>query len=328
MLVLQVASGIAYLHRNRCIHRDVKCANVLLDQLLHAKVADMGLAKAPLAVGSSGGTLGEHTVGAGTRRYMAPEVIASLSRRGQQTAPRTAMCGVETTGKQTAQYAMSCDVYSYSLLLWEIMHQRVVFEEFSGQEVAARVLAGELRPDLGGLHADVARFGPLIDCCGRIDAAERLAMDDCADVILCLLSQPDMKATAVLPHWVLARARFEGNETDRDSNSVEGSTDGSAPARHRAGESFDDHTAKMGNGTPYLIERPSTLERPSTRESERRETVPHPMAQMAGPSHQQGAAGASLDCTSTNASHDIPYRSAAEAVGSTEQAGSMGHFSA
>ena len=35
---MQVASGVAYLHSHGVMHRDVKSANVLLDESRHAKV--------------------------------------------------------------------------------------------------------------------------------------------------------------------------------------------------------------------------------------------------------------------------------------------------
>ena len=63
-IALEVASGVAYLHQQEVIHRDVKSANVLLDADLHAKVSDFGIST----------TFGpEHTAETGTYRSMAPE---------------------------------------------------------------------------------------------------------------------------------------------------------------------------------------------------------------------------------------------------------------
>ena len=44
-MVVEVASGVAYLHANGVMHRDVKTANVLLDDARHAKVTDFGISK-------------------------------------------------------------------------------------------------------------------------------------------------------------------------------------------------------------------------------------------------------------------------------------------
>ena len=65
-LALEVASGVNYLHEHSVIHRDIKSANVLLDDRMHAKVSDFGIST----------TFGpEHTAETGTYRCMAPEVI-------------------------------------------------------------------------------------------------------------------------------------------------------------------------------------------------------------------------------------------------------------
>ena len=42
-IALDIATGVAFLHRLRVVHRDLKLGNVLLDSLLHAKIADFGL---------------------------------------------------------------------------------------------------------------------------------------------------------------------------------------------------------------------------------------------------------------------------------------------
>jgi tRNA A-37 threonylcarbamoyl transferase component Bud32 len=88
----ETASGLAYLHTNSYMHRDVKSSNVLLDKNLHAKVADFGIAKHsalasgaisldanpanpanPVEIGWNSAFSGStHTFLMGTPRYMAP----------------------------------------------------------------------------------------------------------------------------------------------------------------------------------------------------------------------------------------------------------------
>lgn len=44
-ILTDVASGMAFLHSKNCIHRDLKCDNILVDKYYNCKLTDFGLAK-------------------------------------------------------------------------------------------------------------------------------------------------------------------------------------------------------------------------------------------------------------------------------------------
>ncbi|XVF24986.1 hypothetical protein REPUB_Repub13aG0174500 [Reevesia pubescens] len=74
-IALGAAKGLAYLHEDcqpKIIHRDIKAANILLDDSLEAKVADFGLAKYYLDTDTHVSTRIMGTLG-----YMAPEYASS-----------------------------------------------------------------------------------------------------------------------------------------------------------------------------------------------------------------------------------------------------------
>ncbi|XP_037936338.1 serine/threonine-protein kinase fused [Teleopsis dalmanni] len=69
-LTCHLVSALYYLHSNRILHRDLKPQNVLLNEVLHAKLCDFGLARNM--------TMGTHVLTSikGTPLYMAPELLA------------------------------------------------------------------------------------------------------------------------------------------------------------------------------------------------------------------------------------------------------------
>ena len=69
--LLPVARGLAYAHQHNLIHRDVKPANILMDEFDAPILTDFGIAK--LLADTGGHTLTGSGVGIGTPEYMAPE---------------------------------------------------------------------------------------------------------------------------------------------------------------------------------------------------------------------------------------------------------------
>ncbi|TNN36124.1 Interleukin-1 receptor-associated kinase 4 [Liparis tanakae] len=111
------ARGLEYLHNNHHVHRDVKSANILLDETFVAKISDFGLTRAS-AKRTTTTVMTERIVG--TRAYMAPEAL-----RGEIT-PRS-------------------DVFSFGVM--EMRYdiddedEELTFEDFLDKRMGDRVLS-------------------------------------------------------------------------------------------------------------------------------------------------------------------------------------------
>ena len=114
----EMVQGIVYIHSQNIIHRDIKPANVLITHDGHAKIADLGIARAVESSFSATMTF------AGTAAYMAPEVIDSVHH-----------------------YCAKADVWSLGIVLFEMLAGR---RPDSAQDVDDR---SEIIPDMRGPDA-------------------------------------------------------------------------------------------------------------------------------------------------------------------------------
>ena len=69
----EILQGLIYLHEKKTVHRDLKCANILLDEYNNCKLADFGLSKHAEDIRSMSGC----KTGCGTIYWMSPESLAS-----------------------------------------------------------------------------------------------------------------------------------------------------------------------------------------------------------------------------------------------------------
>lgn len=114
-----VARGMAFLHRHGVVHRDLKPTNVLLSDRLQPAIADFGISKVTAVTQrSSGGAK------AGTVHYKAPE-----------------------TFRLNPKWSAAADVYSYSILVWELSERQHPYGDADVSDIKDGVKGGE-RPDL------------------------------------------------------------------------------------------------------------------------------------------------------------------------------------
>ncbi|MFS8008573.1 putative protein kinase RLK-Pelle-CR4L family [Helianthus anomalus] len=106
-ICLDIAHGISYLHTDmegelRIIHRDIKSDNILLDENMKAKLSDFGLSKSIPMIQQPSSVNTKHIVG--TMFYLDPEYST------------------------TAKYKKGTDIYSFGVVLFEVLSGRVAYD--------------------------------------------------------------------------------------------------------------------------------------------------------------------------------------------------------
>ncbi|XP_060702994.1 ankyrin repeat and protein kinase domain-containing protein 1 [Hemiscyllium ocellatum] len=121
-IIHEIAMGMNFLHSMKppLLHLDLNPGNVLVDENLHIKIANFGLSKWEDYLSSK--ELIERSVIRGTISYMPPELLSGPS-------------GVKH------------DVYSFSIVMWEVLTQQKPYAGTNAMAVFVKVVAGE-RPCL------------------------------------------------------------------------------------------------------------------------------------------------------------------------------------
>ncbi|KAF4673329.1 hypothetical protein FOL47_010680 [Perkinsus chesapeaki] len=180
----QVISGLVYLHERNIVHRDLKCANVLLSLNGTVKVSDFGCSKRIDTLEASNGgenTILTHTI-TGSVPWMAPEVVGS------------------------AGHGRKADIWAVGCMVVEMLTAEPPWGKLDN------IMAAVMR-------ISTASGGPEVP---EKDGADELVTDDCKDFVhQCTIRDPEARPNATdlyERHRWLVLARQSQASTRRGSS--------------------------------------------------------------------------------------------------------------
>ncbi|KAL2608835.1 hypothetical protein R1flu_027408 [Riccia fluitans] len=214
---LDIAQAMECLHCNGIIHRDLKPDNLLLtDDKKVVKLVDFGLAREE--------TLTEMmTAETGTYRWMAPELYSTVTLRNGEKK----------------HYNHKVDVYSFGIVLWELLVNRLPFEGMSNLQAAYAAAFKKVRPQIADNLPEDLVF--IVQSCWAEDPNIRPNFGQVVRMLNTFLAtlpsprMPDSLLTPTLtpavpmrvpveapPNFVRSNQNQQQGNDDRDSGIVEG----------------------------------------------------------------------------------------------------------
>jgi hypothetical protein len=150
LLICSLVLGMRYVHSRRIIHHDLKPSNILINEKGHVWISDFGSSRFEAEQGTC-------EAAPGTVRYAAPEQYQDR-----------AVC------------TRKCDVFTFGLVLYEMLARVPVFERGEPYFVVIRRLRARDLPNLPAEHGCLMQR--LIAWCWKQDPANRPSFRDIFDL--------------------------------------------------------------------------------------------------------------------------------------------------
>uniref|UniRef100_A0AAX7UEW5 non-specific serine/threonine protein kinase n=1 Tax=Astatotilapia calliptera TaxID=8154 RepID=A0AAX7UEW5_ASTCA len=115
-LFREILDGLAYIHEQGMIHRDLKPVNIFLDSLDHVKIGDFGLAT-------------DHPANVAAGKFEVEESGSAVMAKPDPTGNMTGMVGTalyvspEVQGNTKATYNQKVDLFSLGIILFEMSYR-------------------------------------------------------------------------------------------------------------------------------------------------------------------------------------------------------------
>jgi len=145
-ILFGVAKGMVHLHSESIVHRDLAARNVLLGDNYEPKVSDFGMSR------TNTGAENMTTTETGPLKWMAPESLKSKV------------------------YSFKSDVYSYGVVVWELVARSLPYPDKEPVEVAMQVVYEGLRPTIPARCSPT--FAQIMQSCWSTDPNQRPQFKD------------------------------------------------------------------------------------------------------------------------------------------------------
>jgi len=163
---ISAARGIAYLHSQGIIHRDIAARNLLLNKHLEIRVSDFGMARLLQIQDSDLDGSNQTITTVGPLKWMSPE---SLCNR---------------------EYSFKTDIYSFGVTAWEIFTMcSEPYAELEPLQAAIEAVEKDRRPDLERITLQNVTLLELINLCWHKDPEKRPLMEKVILVVDKIIAQ-------------------------------------------------------------------------------------------------------------------------------------------
>nr|AEO79023.1 receptor interacting protein kinase 1b [Branchiostoma belcheri tsingtauense] len=251
-MILDITCGMNFLHNftPKIIHRDLKMQNILVNGNLHVKIADLGLAKwrtfSKKYMKRSKASKGKEGYVAGTITHIPPENLLNINMKAMETF----------------------DVYSFGILLWEIITGKEPYGECGGNEalITVGVCQNQNRPSSEEIPEDCPEWlKDLMKRCYHPDPEQRPLFPESHTIVKKRLTEDYTEAMIKDAVHVVHRAlhtsdRTAGIEQERKVPTVIAqptSPDGAGEAVRQLGN------LQLGRTTPEALETDAITEQSS-----------------------------------------------------------------
>lgn len=195
---LQLANALQYLHEKRIVYRDLKPQNIAFAAADDDRIVlfDFGLVREL----PKNGTMNHiyEMSGVGTRRYMAPEVV------------------------NDSKYNCKADVYSWSMILWEMLTHHRPYEYHTVEQHRITVCQGGERPSIN--HIDWPKSVQyLLKGCWTECIASRFHMKEVCGILQRLCDNESVQCNTIDDSKNTSRQSV-GTETDMNHTSFHSTT--------------------------------------------------------------------------------------------------------
>ncbi|KAL6074802.1 putative serine/threonine-protein kinase/receptor [Balamuthia mandrillaris] len=215
-MACDTARGLLYLHlcSPPVVHRDLKSLNLLVDDMYNIKLTDFGISK---ALENSLETFNSKM---GTLNWLAPEVL------------------------DCRPYSPAADVYSFGIILWEILTQRTPFQGMHNFQILSAVARGQgltIPEDCDPTYAALMRD------CWNVDPKDRPGMKEILDTLVEIesnLGGPIPINLPWLPHQNSGAAASH-SQPDTAKAAVNGDNKAKEKQKDKEGTSSDQVSAQM-----------------------------------------------------------------------------------
>ncbi|KAG0593244.1 hypothetical protein KC19_1G315100 [Ceratodon purpureus] len=167
------ARGMDFLHKRGIVHRDMKAANLLIDEHNVVKVCDFGVARlkpTSISAAEKSNYSAEMTAETGTYRWMSPEMLEHKS------------------------YDHKADVYSFGITMWEVLTGDIPYAGLTPLQAAIGVVQRGLRPETTPHVPDV--LANLMQRCWHKDPWERPEFSEVLNILENMVIPPPSRRVA------------------------------------------------------------------------------------------------------------------------------------